>query len=223
MMPKIRIPALAALVLLGACSDSATPPRSDDAIRGVVLDAEGRPVAGAAIMLEHESAPLPDKPQLAIRYTHQEAGPVSVWIASFCDGDTVRLLANGDLPAGEFMFVWNGRDDLDRVVPDGVYRTHVVSAAGHTQSTAVMSWLGYADLPAGTRVAAQATTDQRGRFQLAQDCLPFGHVFDGFLGNEAVTRRVRVWALHSDFANAGSDWVTVDGEDGAEVTVTLAR
>jgi len=34
---------------------------------------------------------------------------------------------------------------------------------------------------------------------------------------------VRVWALHPDFANTGSDWVTVDGEDGAEVTVTLAR
>jgi hypothetical protein len=223
MNTNFRIAVLVALVLLGACSDSSSPPRSNDAIRGLVLDAEGLPVAGASIMLQHESAPLPDKPQLAIRFTHQESGPVSVWIASYCDSDTVRWLANEALPAGEFMFVWNGRDDLGRVVPDGVYQTHVVSSAGHAQATAVVSWLGYADLAPGTPVAAQATTDSFGRFRLAQDCLPFGHTYEGFPGVEAVTRRVRVWALHPDFITGGGDWVTVDAEGGAEATVTLAR
>lgn len=108
-------------------------------------------------------------------------------------------------------------------MPDGVYRTHIVSSAGHAQSAAVMSWLGYADLPADRPVAAQATTDSLGRFSLAQDCLPFGHRHDGLAGAEAITRRVRVWALHPAFANAAGDWVTVDAEDGAEVSVTLVR
>lgn len=220
---KLLVPALAALVLLGACSDDTAPTHNDDAIRGQVIDGLGQPVSGASIMLEYVGESLPDKPQTGIRFTLPDAGAATIWIASYCDGDTVRMLVDEVLPAGEYTIIWDLRDDLGRIVPDGVYRVHAVTPAGHAQYPWVLFRPGYADLPPDAPVAAQATTDSLGRFRLAQDCLPFGHGYGSVFGMETITRRVRVWALHPDFVAASSEWAIVDAEDGADLTVTLVR
>jgi len=42
------------------------------------------------------------------------------------DGDRVRTIVRGqDEPSGRVTYVWDGRDDFERVVPEGIYRPRV--------------------------------------------------------------------------------------------------
>lgn len=228
--------AAAALLVLAACSDANNPPPVDDGaddLRGTVLDADGQPVFGAAIMLQHEFEIVPgssaDKPQTGVEFVLSEDGPIRVWITSFCNSDTVCVLMDGPGMAGRHAVFWNGLDHLGRLVPDGVYRWHVVTDGGSRNSAFALSRLGYADVAAGTAVAAQATTAINGAFQLSPDCLALGHEFTitdesgAPIGRQLVTRRVRVWVLFGGSAPVHSDWTTIDADLGADVTITRAR
>jgi hypothetical protein len=222
----------ACLLAFSACNESTGPVIHPNDIIGRVLDADGRPVANAVIALEHEFeevVPTPaDKPSLSIRFTMQDPSVAELWITSFCDADTVRMLLSESLPAAEYAVVWNGLDDADRLVPDGVYWVHLVTPTENWVRPVLMANLGYAGLPEGREVAPQAASTPDGRFRLGQGCLPFEFEFPavgepyGTIGL-AITRRVRVWALHDGYAPTCSDWVTIDADDGASVVITLSR
>lgn len=233
-MGHLRIPfaVLFILTLLTACSDSTKPDTTPGDIRGVVVDAQGHPVAGATVVLQHAIDPpivsQRDKIQTVVRFDLPVTGPVSMWLSSFCDDDTVRMLIDGELPAGQHSVVWDGLDDLGRVLSDGVYWSHVVTVNGETRHAALMLRLGYGDLTTQEELAPLALTDEHGHFALSQECLPFGHTFMGTdeLGNETVTitvtREVRIWAVDpATGVPTGSSWLTVDAANGADLTVTL--
>lgn len=226
------IAVMAIAMLMGGCGDDASPPRHDDTITGRVVDADGLPVAGAAIVLQLETDGLPfgaaDKPRNGIRFDLPEGGLATVWVGSYCDADTVRMLIDHeDLQTGQYMIIWDGLDDEGRVAPDGVYWFHVALPDTAFQTAFPQLRLGYADLAAGTAVAAPGTSDLRGAFTLSQACLPFGHTFTSTdesgtpTGTMSITRQVRVWALHPGHAAAASDLVTIDADTGAHVTITL--
>lgn len=226
------IAALAALVLLAACSDTAAPPRNDNAVRGHVLDIHGRPVAGASIVLQHDFALVPgsaaDKPQHGLQFDLGEPGLVHAWVAGFCDDDTVRTLIDMELPVGSFTVIWNGQDDLGRLAPDGVYRMHAAWPAGEASYEFVLAGTGYGPLTPPSSVSAAAVSDHKGAFRLETGCLPFGYEFlvlgeSGLPdGRVAFTRRVRVWAFRDGAVAQASDWVTVDPEQGAVAKVTFS-
>ena len=225
------IAVMALAMMLGGCGDDASPPHHDDAITGRIVDANGVPVAGASIVLQLDDD-LPfgsvDKPRHGIRFDLPDGGLATVWVSSYCDADTVRMLINDeDLQTGQYTIIWDGLDDQDRVAPDGVYWFHVALPDTAFQTAFAQLRLGYADLAAGTAVAALGTSDLHGAFTLSQACLPFGHAFTGTdesgtpTGTSSITRQVRVWALHPNYAPAPSDWVTVDADAGAHVTITF--
>lgn len=233
-MSHFRIPfaILLILTLLTACSDSTKPEATLGGIRGAVVDAQGQPVAGAAVVLQYAIDPpmagKQDKIQTMVRFDLPAAGPVSMWLGSFCDDDTVRVLIDGELPAGQHSIIWNGLDDLDRVLPDGVYWSHLVTAEGETRKDLLMLHLGYSELADGGELAPLTLTDERGHFALDQGCLPFGHTFTGTdeSGNptETITvrREVRAWAVDPvTGVPTGSAWLTVDANIGVYVTLTL--
>ncbi len=230
MKHRTLIAVSACLLVFGACNESTGPSYLRSDIHGRVVDADGRPVANATIALElefEEVAHTPaDKPNLSIRFTMQDPSVAELWITSFCDADTVRMLLSESLPAAEYMVVWNGLDDADRLVPDGVYWVHLVTPTENWVRPVLMANLGYAGLPEGREVAAQATSTKSGHFRLGQGCLPFEFEFPvvgepyGTSG-VAITRRVRVWVLHEDHVPTCSNWVTIDDGDGAEVEITL--
>ncbi len=223
---------LAALTLVVACGDSTEPPQVSSDIRGVVLDAAGQAVDGATVVLQFESdVPVPtiaDKPQTQIRYSLAEAGHVAVWVASYCDGDTLRLLVDEDRPAGILLFTWDGRDDEGRVAPDGVYRFHVVTADGETANEMLLMYLGYQNVAEDAVLRPVAVTDATGHFAMSQACRALGFVFHAVdelgtpIGDYEVSHTVRAWAVDpvTDARTAG-DWVTVDPASGADMTVTL--
>jgi hypothetical protein len=222
---------LAVGLLIGACSETTKPERIDNDLRGQVVDSLGQPVAGATVVLQY-AVDLPvgstfDKPRTTIQFGIPEQGPVTLWISSYCDGDTVRMLLAGELPPGQHEVLWDGQDDAGRTMPDGVYRYHLLTATGRNDQAIVLLYPGY-QLPEAASFAPLAVTDANGRFALSQACLPFGFSFDAvneigeILGTATVTRSVRVWAYDPrSGALAGSPEVVVDATTGAEVTVVV--
>ncbi len=223
--------ALVALVSLSACSDSTGPAGVDSAVRGRVVDVHGQPVSGAFIALQYERDLIPgseaDKPNLGLQFDLLEPGPVHAWIATYCDDDTVRTLIRQVMPAGGYVLFWDGQDGSGRLVPDGVYRMRVVTAAGSSSAEMAFSGPAYGPLTAPSSIAASVVTDRRGAFRLEGDCLPFGYQFPAydesgfFIGQQVFMRRVRVWAFRDGYVPEASDWTTVDPDLGAIVTVTM--
>lgn len=225
---------LLALSWLSGCSDSSKPEATNSDLRGQIVDAFGLPVAGAGVVLEYASDPPAgsayDKPQTGIEFTLPETGSVSLWISSFCDGDTVRLLAGGELPPGQHTIIWDGKDGEGRILPDGVYRYHLVTVDGEKQVLFPLFHLGYRSLPADAVVAPLVVTDAHGRFALGQGCLPLDFTFGSTnelgepIGTRTITRAVRVWAWAGEGgALTAGPVVTVDPETGADVTVTVGN
>ncbi|MDO9171623.1 MAG: FlgD immunoglobulin-like domain containing protein [bacterium] len=224
--------ATATLALIGACNDATPPDETNSDIRGRVVDAQGQPVAGAAVVLQYATTPpmtgKQDKPQTQIEFDLRESGHLSVWISDYCDDSTLRWLADGDYPAGTHAFTWNGLDDEGRILPDGAYQCHVVTDDGERTWTLLLLFQEYGGFAADAAVAPLAVTDGGGRFTLAQACLPFGYVYEveNGLGELVevftINRDVQVWAFSEDAGASGSSAVvTVDPETGADITVTL--
>ncbi len=221
---------LAVVASLGACSDTTDPEPISSDLRGKVVDAQGQPREGATVVLQYEVDPplenLYDKPETGIRMDLPPTGPVTLWVSSFCDGDTVRMILDGD-SSGQDQIIWDGKDDAGRTMPDGVYRFHLVTTEGESHTPFLLLRLGY-QLPEAATLAPLAVTDAQGRFALSQTCLPFGFAQDAvgeageFITTYTVTRRVRVWTYdpQSGILDIGP-MATVDPEAGAEVTVTI--
>jgi len=231
MNPGRILVALTALALIGACSDSTQPDGTTGDVQGLVVDARGVPVPDATVVLEYATdASVPgsaDKPSTVIDFELVEPGPATLWIGSYCDADTVRMLLDGTLPAGQHTLAWNGADDADRELPDGVYWYHLVTATREIRHAFVLLHHGYSGFTADAAPAPLVVTDARGRFALGQGCLPFDHINDltdeagNVIGTFTLTRRVRVWAFGGTVGM--SDWVTVDPQRGVAVTVRLGK
>lgn len=223
---------LTALALFGACNDATPPDPPQNDITGLVVDDLGQPVAGATVVLQLNTDPSiyesPDKPQTQIEWELPEPCEMRVWISSYCDGDVLRLLMDGLLPAGVHMLTWDGTNEAGLVLPDGIYRYHLVTETGESTVAFPILHHGYGSFDAETALAPQATTDAQGRFRLDQTCLPFGFAFDSIddsgepISMITITRIVRVWAFSGD-AYGTSHSVTVDSDAGANVTVTMIQ
>lgn len=223
----LAVPAIA-LLALSACSDS-TKPRSATPvmISGTVLDAEGAPVVGASILLQHEYVPVPgsaaEKPQLGIEFSVTERDTVDIWVTSPCTGDTVRVVQlQYPMAAGIYTMFWQGLDQEGRRVGDGVYRLNVVGLQTDIHADFVYMRIDWSALIDGSPVAALARTNRDGAFALDTTCLPFGFEFNGPDGRTAISRRVRLWVVKPDNSLISSGWVDVDAEDGAEVVIAPA-
>jgi hypothetical protein len=64
--------------------------------------------------------PNPFFPDTRIAFTLDRDGPASLAVYDV-SGRRVRLLSDGERPAGEYVATWNGRDDAGRRVAMGVY------------------------------------------------------------------------------------------------------
>lgn len=221
---------LTALALFGACNDATPPDPTQNDITGLVVDTLGQPVAGATVVLQLDTDPpmywSPDKPQTQVEWELPEPCEMRAWISSYCDGDVLRLLVDGQLPAGVHMLTWDGMNEAGLALPDGIYRFHVETEAGQSTVAFALLYHSYRNLDAEAALAPQAVTDAQGRFRLGQACLPFGFAFDAVddsgdpISMITITRLVRVWAFSGD-ACGTSVTVTVAPDTGAEVTVTL--
>lgn len=229
--PHSSLAALIVVIIVGtlsACSESTKPPRDQPVmITGTVRDADGLPVAGASILIQHtwETEPGSEaaKPQTGIGFVITEPDTADIWITSPCTGDTVRVVERQfALDAGEYTMFWRGLDREDRRVGDGLFRLNLVGHHADVHTDFLYSRDDWAALGDGEPVAALSITDSAGAFAIDTTCLPFGFEFGTPDGRSRVSRSVRLWAVMPGHGMISSDWVVVDAEDGAEVVIAPA-
>jgi hypothetical protein len=83
-------------------------------------------------------APNPSAGAVTIRCLVPMRTPATVEIFD-ASGRLVRRLHDGELPAGETPLSWDGRDDMGRTVPAGVYHAKVTTPAGETSGRVVLT------------------------------------------------------------------------------------
>jgi hypothetical protein len=68
----------------------------------------------------HQNVPNPFNPMTTIRFDLPVAAAVRLAVYNV-NGQMIRILANGPMPAGNRESVWNGRDARGRAVASGIY------------------------------------------------------------------------------------------------------
>jgi len=94
---------------------------------GGATDAPAPAVAGPFLAPCH---PNPFNPATTLRFRLDAPGPARLEIFDLA-GRRLALLVNADLPAGEHVTEWNGRDDAGNRLPSGVYVARLTTESGH--------------------------------------------------------------------------------------------
>ena len=84
------------------------------------------------------TAPNPSAGGVVIRCLLPSRAQTSVVLFD-ASGRVVRRLHDGELPAGETRFSWDGRDDAGREIPAGVYLVRVTTPAGEASGRVVLT------------------------------------------------------------------------------------
>jgi hypothetical protein len=96
---------------------------------------DGHPIVSGLRVL---AAPNPSTGSVVIRCLLPQRDPATVVLFD-ASGRMVRRLHEGDLPAGETPFSWDGRDDAGRDLPAGVYLVKVTTPAGEASGRMVLT------------------------------------------------------------------------------------
>lgn len=83
-------------------------------------DAPAPAAYGVARPLLRQNAPNPFNPSTTITFSLAAAGAAELRVFDV-RGRHLRVLAAGELPAGEHSVTWDGRDDAGRPLPSGIY------------------------------------------------------------------------------------------------------
>lgn len=87
---------------------------------GWFRDAAAPATFGGVRAALRQNAPNPFNPSTTITFSLAEGGAAELRVFDV-RGRNLRVLAAGDLPAGEHSVTWDGRDDDGRPVPSGIY------------------------------------------------------------------------------------------------------
>lgn len=82
--------------------------------------------------------PNPFNPRTTLRFTLSAAGPARLSIHDV-QGRHLRLLMDGDLPAGEHALNWDGLDDAGKALPSGVYFSRLEAGGEQRSGKLVLS------------------------------------------------------------------------------------
>ncbi len=87
--------------------------------------------------LMRQNTPNPFNPLTEIRFALGSAGPADLRIYD-SSGRSVRVLVEGQLPAGEHVVTWDGRTDNGEALPSGVYYYELRTKQGRESRKALL-------------------------------------------------------------------------------------
>lgn len=179
------------LVMAGGCGENhplGTGGYPDDGIVGHVFDAEGNPLADVAIGLVYEPV-QPDpfaKPNTRIGFTIPEPGTVRILVRDLT-GETVRTLADGEMPAGSHSISWDSRDGSGHLAVNGLYFLSVeFEGSPIAEASVLINNFG----PATIHERANAVTDFQGYFCIPRELIPVGEIIQVVEFEEPVSRPI---------------------------------
>ncbi len=230
------------LSALAGCSDSSEPRQETFEISGTLTDADGAPVAGAAVVLDHEFAEtLPaaaDKPRTVIGFTIPEPDTVRLTVTEFC-GDEILFDSGEFFSLAETIYLsWDATNLEGKQMPEGVYRARLERWNGEpvTSELALARNVNGEDGDFGGEAAhirenwrLDAVTGEDGTFTLDRACWAFGKSFEHrdeegtVVGSLTITDRVRLWFYPEgeDYGIAGP-WAEIDPESGGVLDFRLS-
>lgn len=243
-MLRVTVLMLAAVLLggLAGCSDSSEPDQPSPAVSGTVTDADGNPVADAAVLLDLDFVIQPpasaDKPATRIAFDLPESGRVELRITDSCDDEVYYTWSDSLADAGHHTVTWDGTDGDGLQLVEGFFHAHLIFEGHEPKRTelALSRNLGdetgeFASVACATvrqtwRVAAW--TDAEGRYRIERDCWEFGQETAAVdetgtvSGSVVVAPNVRVWAYPADGEHGvPGAWVEFDPITGAQADVQL--
>jgi hypothetical protein len=183
----IRRLGIGALLLACGCTtdlsapDQAAPTRD---LTGVVLDAEGFPLADASVSLIYtlglhvRTYGNEAKPRTGISFSVPRGGAiVRVEILDYV-GQSVRLLQDGPVEEGQYVATWDGNDDKGNPSPNGVYHVQLemISETEHVLEDSKVLFV-VVDLDELVN-RPNARTDLNGRFAVPREMIPVGEMID---------------------------------------------
>ena len=213
------------VLFIVSCSDS-TSPDKEGKIEGRVVDANGNPIAEASIMFTYNFQPTEERPLITINYFILEQSDVKLWISHHNQSDTLKVLRDEVLTAGQYHSSWNCKDSNDLTLLSNYYDYHIMINDEHRVKTLFLHM--YYEGVTGSSVQnfqALALTSSTGKFSLDLAGLPFSYSDNAMeltdengetLGFYSVSRTVKVWALHPEFDPVFLDSVYIS-ETGAVI------
>ncbi len=120
-----------ALLTLASCDDDDPVVPDQFSVTIEVVDIDGNPVSGLDLSLAADLPYYQDKadtqPKASVRIPFAVAYQCSVRLfIEDIDGAKVRNLSNLALPAGQHMWIWDGKDDDDNRLASGLYTVHFI-------------------------------------------------------------------------------------------------
>ncbi len=199
------------LICLQFYCSSGTEPQEQPVLKGIISDQQGDPVSGAMIEVEFYLAdggvyvPKAQQPLInsMIRFSIPEPGPVRVWITRYGETETVRVLMNEVAMAGNYMLIWDGKNEAGQRVINHIYQSHVLYNGEDTTNNIFVTHDYYGEVDPDS-LEYYTLSDAAGNFTITAEKLACTQgveieVTDELgnkLGTVKLSREVRVWALH---------------------------
>lgn len=165
-------------------------------IEGKVTDRFKRPVASVEVRLVYyfnfvDTEPPPSRGIVVV----QNSTLVTVRVFSLAD-QPLWTLFQRNVAAGDFEYLWDGKDGLGNIVPSGIYKVKYIVGSADTANTYTLAITG----------GKVATSNSEGVYQIDQERLPVGfapvplYLDNGtFDANYQVDSRVRLEFVFEGF------------------------
>jgi hypothetical protein len=186
------------MYVLYSCESSSNPDEDDPPIvpddsMSYVLDASGRPVAGAKIVytldvnvyesdtshviLDHlpEVTAMNFTDSIEIRYNTEFEDNISIWVENdiWCIEDTIIVIENDRLDSGDYTFYWDKKDSDGKHVTNDAYQ--IWKSGGNVWESPYYNFYrviyNYQDA-SENEIQYLAATDSAGKFDLNEIKLP---------------------------------------------------
>lgn len=204
------------------CS-SGTDPQGEPVLNGTVIDQQGNPVSGALIELEYHPAlgkvhvahAQQHQVNAVIRFNIPEAGAVRVWITRYGGSDTVRVLMDEFAMAGNYMLIWDGKNETGQRVINHIYQNHVLYKGMDTTGNILVTYDYYNEVNPDN-LEYITLSDASGNFTIPAEelaCMLDVEVditdeLGNKLGTASLSRQIKVWALHHAHGATASEILT---------------
>jgi len=216
---KILIMTLSVLFLILSCT-STTEPDDEIIIKGRVTNSSGNPVSDAKIMLTYYTESLNSRPTTTFSYALTESKRIKLWITYHNTIDTVKVLVDEIQQLGHHTVQWDATNNNELVLVSNFYDWHLKIGGNQIDEKLLLNMI-YNNITGDdvNNYECFTITDDYGHYDFGIDKLPFSfsdneiEVQDenGFvIDTLRVTRKVMIWAIHSDYDPVFIDSVYVN-------------